>query len=108
MNYKIETTENFRKQAKKLIKKYKSLPKEIEKLGDELSETPTLGTHIGENIYKIRLAINSKGKGKRGGARIMTYVKIINKKVYLFSIYSKGKKDNITNKEIQQQIKYIK
>jgi mRNA-degrading endonuclease RelE of RelBE toxin-antitoxin system len=107
MSYSIELTDNFKKEAKKLQKKYPSLKSELEELGNTLAESPTTGTHLGNNVYKIRLAIKSKGKGKRGGARVMTQVKIVNEKVYLFSIYNKGEKDDISDQEIQELIKDI-
>ena len=71
MSYKIAAITTFRKEAKRLIKKYPSLQKEIAELGDQLSSNPTLGTPIGNGCYKIRLSIASKGKGKSGGARII-------------------------------------
>ena len=107
MNYKVETIQNFDKEAKRLSRKYKSLKSEIAKLISQLEKNPTTGTHLGNNVYKIRMAIASKGKGKRGGARVMSYVKVVNETVYLFSIYSKGEKDDISNEEIQKFIKGI-
>ncbi len=107
MSYSIETTENFKKEAKKLIKKYRSLRNEIEELGAILEENPTTGTDMGNNVYKIRLGVKSKGKGKRGGARVMTQVKILNQTVYMFSIYSKGEKDDISDDEIKNLINDI-
>ena len=101
MSYKIELTDNFKKEAKKLIKKYASLRTEIEELGKELAENPTTGTPLGNDVYKIRLAIVSKNKGKSGGARVISFVKIIDETVFLLSIYNKGEKDTITNKEIE-------
>ena len=88
MSYNIVLTENFKKTAKKLQKKYPSLKRELEELGKNLSENPYTGTNLGNNIYKIRLAIKSTGKGKRGGARVLSHVKIVNEMVYLFSIYN--------------------
>jgi hypothetical protein len=70
-----------------------------------LQENPTLGTSLGNDIYKIRIAISSKGKGKRGGARVMTFVKVSDTTVLVFSIYSKGTKDDISDKEIEEIIK---
>lgn len=101
MSYKIELTDNFKKEAKKLIKKYASLSTELAELGKELTENPTLGTPLGNDVYKIRLSIASKNKGKSGGARIISFVKIIDETVYLLSIYSKGERDNISDKEIE-------
>lgn len=105
MSYKIELTDNFKNEAKKLIKKYASLRTEIVELGKELAENPTSGTPLGNDVYKIRLAIASKNKGKSGGARIISFVKIIDETVYLLSIYNKGNKDSISDKEIEELIK---
>ncbi len=102
MNYKIQLTDNFKKEAKKLIKKYASLRIEIAELGKELSENPVLGTHLGNDVYKIRLAITSKNKGKSDGARVITYVKVTATTVFLLSIYNKGDKDTISDEEIEE------
>ncbi|MCF8309658.1 MAG: type II toxin-antitoxin system RelE/ParE family toxin [Bacteroidales bacterium] len=107
MNYRVDTTENFEREAKKLIKKYKSLKDEIDELIDSLQQKPFEGIHLGNNVYKIRLKVKSKGKGKRGGARVITKVKIVDEMVYLFSIYSKGEKDDISDSEIQDLLKDI-
>jgi len=107
MNYNILLTDNFKREAKKLIKKYASLSSELSNLFDELAVNPTLGTPLGNDIYKIRISIASKGKGKSGGARVLTYVKVSDESVLLFTIYSKGTKDTISDKEIQLLMKDI-
>jgi len=105
MNYSVELTQNFKKEAKRLSKKYPSLKSELEKLFAELGKNPTFGTPLGNNIYKIRLVIASKNKGKSGGARVLSFVKVTQTTVLLFSIYSKGEIDNLTDREIQKLIK---
>ena len=105
MSYKIEVTDNFKREAKKLIKKYASLREEIAALGKELAERPTLGIPLGNDVYKIRIAIASKNKGKSGGARVITFVKIINSTVFLLAIYTKGERDSISDKEIEELLK---
>ena len=107
MSYNIDTTPNFDKEAKRLVKKYRSLKEEIANLIEELERNPRKGTYLGNDIYKIRLAVKSKGKGKRGGTRVMTKVKIVKKTVYMFPIYSKGEKDDISDEEIKEMIKEI-
>ncbi|SHG56758.1 RelE toxin of RelE / RelB toxin-antitoxin system [Flavobacterium micromati] len=64
-----------------------------------------MGTDMGNNIYKIRLAIASKNKGKSGGARVMSFVKVTGTQVLLFSIYNKGDKDSISDNEIDDLLK---
>ena len=95
----------FKKEAKKLSKKYFSLKSELEKLFADLETYPTLGIPLGNNIYKIRLAIASKNKGKSGGARVLSLVKVIQTKVLLFSIYTKGETENLSDSQIQNLIK---
>ena len=111
MSVSIITTDNFRREAKKLIKKYRSLRDELQQLSEELEENPKLGTLITENVYKIRLAVKSKGKGKRGGLRIITYVDVEiqeidedNTIVYLLSIYDKSDYENISDKQLKSLI----
>lgn len=105
MIYKIELSENFKKEAKKLSKKYSSLKTDLANLFEELEKNPTIGVSLGNDIYKIRLAITSKNKGKSGGARIISFVKVTETTVLLFSIYNKGDKDSISDKEIEELIK---
>jgi len=105
MSYKIELSANFKKEAKKLTKKFPSLKQELTTLFTELETNPTMGTPLGNDIYKIRLAIASKNKGKSGGARVLSFVKITATTVLLFSIYNKGDIDNLSDKEIQNLIK---
>lgn len=105
MSFNIRLSENFKKEAKRLSKKYPSLKNEIDILGKELSLNPTIGIHLGNEVYKIRLSIKSKGRGKSGGARVITYVKTEIETVLLLSIYSKGEKDTITNAEIRDLLK---
>jgi len=72
----------------------------LAKVVDELVENPTLGTPIGKDCYKLRIAITSKGKGKSGGARMITYVRIVKKTVFLMDIYDKSEQANISDKEL--------
>lgn len=102
MSYKVVLSDNFKKEAKKLSKKYASLKTDLAKLFSLLAENPKMGTSVGNNVYKIRIAITSKNKGKSGGARVMSFVKVVDEEVLLFSIYNKGDKDSISQKEIDE------
>ena len=53
-----------------------------------------------DGFYKIRLAIRSKGVGKRGGARVITCVKVVAETVYLVSIYDKSEQTDLTDGEL--------
>lgn len=106
MSYNVAVTGNFKKEAKKLAKKYASLKGELAELIEKLEENPTLGTSLGNNVYKIRISIASKGKGKSGGARVISLVRIVQETVYLVSIYDKSEQESISSKDIAEILKY--
>ena len=114
MKYEIITTVNFEKEAKPVLKKYKSLKNELINLEKELLQNPKMGTPLGNETYKIRLAIESKGKWKSVGARIITRLEL-NLKIYeeatnifLVTIYDKSEIESLSKKEIDKIIKEIK
>jgi mRNA-degrading endonuclease RelE of RelBE toxin-antitoxin system len=74
MSYNIIPTQRFEKELKRLAKKFPSLKNEFAELITQISTNPQSGTFLGNNCYKIRLPIGSKGKGKSGGARVITYL----------------------------------
>lgn len=107
MKANVIVTPNFQREAKKLMKKYRSLKSELAELAEQLEENPKIGILIGEDTYKIRLAVKSKGKGKSGGMRVITYVEIEvieneeKTDVYLLSIYDKSNYENISDKVLE-------
>ena len=81
---------SFKRELKRIAKKHKQILKDISQLSDDLSNDPKIGTDLGHNVYKIRLSITGTSRGKSGGARVITYVKLINKTVILAEIYLKN------------------
>ena len=73
MNCKIVLTRGFYRDVKKLSKKYRSLKSDIAKVSSIIREDPYHGALIQPNTRKVRVAIASKGRGKSGGARLLTY-----------------------------------
>ena len=103
MNYETETTDDFDREAKRLLKKYRSFSADLKLFRKELLENPTMGDNLGNNVRKVRMAITSKGKGKSGGARVITcnvLVNFENAKIYLLAIYDKDKQQSISKQEI--------
>jgi mRNA-degrading endonuclease RelE of RelBE toxin-antitoxin system len=101
---KIIATPTFQKELKKLAKKYPSMKEDYRDLLNFLSENPTPKKYsIGTGLYKIRLKIGSLGKGKSGGARVITVVETEIRqdelKIYLARIYEKSEKEDLTPKE---------
>ena len=88
-------TNDFERAAKKLLKKYPSLKLEFQKLETDLLENPKIGTPVYEKtreVRKIKLSIDSKGKGKRSGARVITLLlntENNDQNVWLLFVYDK-------------------
>ncbi|MCB9426011.1 MAG: type II toxin-antitoxin system RelE/ParE family toxin [Flavobacteriales bacterium] len=101
MSYNIIAVPKFRKELKKLAKKYPSLKSDFAEFIESLEQNPEQGISLGQNCYKIRISITSKSKGKSGGARIITNIVISEEIVYLLSIYDKSEKDTLTDKELK-------
>ncbi|MEM8529133.1 MAG: hypothetical protein AAGG68_31165 [Bacteroidota bacterium] len=110
MNCNLILTDEFERRAKKLSKKYRSLKKDLAALFDALLQNPYQGDLIKTDVYKIRLAIKSKGKGKSGGARVITYLEtqLVQQEettdLYLITIYDKSNTENISDQYINQII----
>lgn len=108
MSYNVKAIPKFEKNLKKLAKKYASVKSEYAALVKSLKENPQQGTPIGHDCYKIRLSIASKGKGKSGGARVITHFYVSQDTVFLLSIYDKSEKENISEKQIKALLKLIR
>lgn len=65
-----------------------------------LQTMPVQGDALGRGCYKVRLAIASKGKGKSGGARVITYVKVVGETVYLLTVYDKSEREDLAPGEL--------
>ncbi len=104
MKIEIIPSPDFKNAYKRLKKRYRSLKSDLDILESELLQNPNIGDDLGKGIHKIRVAIKSKGKGKKGGARVISHntilARISKNRIILLTIYDKSEKDNITEKEI--------
>jgi len=105
MSFSIFPTRKFERELKRLTKKFPSLKSEYASLLDSLGANPKIGTSIGNNCYKIRLTIASKGKGKRGGGRVISYLYLQKEAIYLLTIYDKSEKTGISEGELVEMVK---
>ena len=111
MKVKIDFLPEFMRLAKPLWKKYASFEQDYMQLLEDLRSNPFMGTPLGEGVRKVRMTISSKGKGKSGGARILTYS--VNKesdediKLTLLSIYDKSKISNVSDEYISFLVKEL-
>lgn len=104
MNYNIRPSDTFLKEFKRLYKRYRSLKKDVDELVSTLHNFPTQGIDLGGGMRKVRMAITSKGKGKSGGARVITLTVLVtttDTDVWLLTIYDKSEKANITDAELR-------
>jgi mRNA-degrading endonuclease RelE of RelBE toxin-antitoxin system len=102
MAVEIVPSEKFKKSFKRLFKKYRSLTFDYEEFEKELRENPKTGDDLGGGYRKVRMAIESKNKGKSGGARIITYelcVKTIDDIIILVDIYDKSERETMPEGE---------
>lgn len=108
MNFEIEATENFRRSLKMLSKRHHSLRHVFEGFVKSLRENPFQGDELTPGIRKIRMAITSKGRGKSGGARVITYTVVTTEEdghIYLIDIYDKSDYSTVDVALIQKMIK---
>lgn len=73
MSYSFVVSSYFVREAKRLSKKYPSFKKDLAVFQDSLLANPLQGVELSPGIRKLRMAVKSKGKGKSGGVRIITY-----------------------------------
>ena len=100
----IELSDIFQKDFKKLARRYRSLSADMNNFIQSIRENPIQGVELGNNLRKVRMAITSKGKGKRGGARVITYtinVQEENIQITLLTIYDKSDRNTVSDKELQ-------
>lgn len=103
----FDYTPEFLKSAKVLSKRYRSFADDLKELCDEIIRNPNIGDDLGNGIRKLRMAIKSKGKGKSGGARVITLNVVISedleRKTFLY-VYDKSDMANVSNNKIRQII----
>ena len=101
----------FERRAKELAKKYRSFVSDYCIFLDELEKNPFSGESLGRHTYKNRMAIASKGKGKSGGARVITYN--VQEKtedevvITLLTIYDKNEISNISDAYLRSLVQQI-
>ena len=110
MNVTLHLHDEFKRQFRQLRKKYRSLTDDLEDFQKELIKNPFQGDDLGGGVRKIRMAISSKGKGKSGGARILTLNVLVSDDadVTLLTIYDKNEIDNVSDEYIRWLVSEVK
>lgn len=91
----VAETPTFAKQAEAL---FSEAEKQI--LIEQLASSPLAGDEIpgGGGVRKLRFAL--RGKGKRGGARVIYYWYSEDAPIYALAVYGKGEKLDLTPNEL--------
>ena len=110
MKVTISTINEFDRRVHQLLKKYKSLKDDLKALQQELIKNPFQGTDLGGGVRKVRMAIASKGKGKSGGARVLTLTVLVSDgtDVTLLTIYDKNEIDNVSDEYIRWLVSEVR
>ena len=111
MKVTFDYLEEFERGAKALRKKYPSFENDYDTFLDELEKNPFAGESLGQHTYKHRMAIASKGKGKSGGARVITYnVQQMGSEevlITLMTIYDKSDIENVSDAYLKSLVQQI-
>ena len=102
MNFKISASPTFDRELKRLSKKYPSIKSDLIDFSNSLRENPFQGDRLGRDCYKVRMKIASKGKGKSGGSRVITCVKVVNEQIRLLTIYDKSEQETVSDSLLTQ------
>ena len=107
MSYDIKTVPNYERRVRRLLKHYASLKSDLLDLMEQLSENPMMGVDLGNGFRKVRMKIRSKGKGKSGGARVITHTAnvIVSENsgvLYLVDIYDKSVQESVAISKIRK------
>src|SRR5688500_14854462 len=95
--YSFRETNWFTKQVSKLL-----TDEEYSKLQWRLIEFPDAGDVIkgSGGIRKIRQS--AKGRGTRGGARVIYYFAADNQEIFMLDIYAKNEKEDLSIEQIRE------
>lgn len=108
MNYKILVKPTFQRESKRLKKHYASFKADLLQLIKDLEANPLLGTDLGGGLRKIRMRIASKGKGKSGGARVITFTVVVaveEAEINLLYIYDKAERSTISKGDLEKLLR---
>ena len=111
MKVSFDYLDEFERGAKALRKIYPSFESDYDAFLNELEKNPYGGESLGHHTYKNRMAIASKGKGKSGGARVITYnLQQVNEEevlITLMSIYDKSDVENVSDAYLRSLVQQM-
>jgi mRNA-degrading endonuclease RelE of RelBE toxin-antitoxin system len=109
---RVEYSTEFKKNLKKLSKKYRKIKTDIDPLLEELQQRNLIPPGdriqgIPEYVYKVRLKNSDLNKGKSHGYRVI-YLMMEHNRIVLLTIYSKPDQPNIMAHQIAVLLKELR
>ena len=105
----VEYSEAFKRQLKRLSRRYRQIKNDIKPIVDALIDGETLGDQITGTtytLYKVRAKNSDSQRGKSGGYRVIYYLKTKTKCI-LVTLYSKSDQGDIVSKELKHLLSEI-
>lgn len=106
----VHLGDEFKRQFKRLAKKYHSLGEDFASFVSGLHNDPYQGTELFAGVRKVRMKIAAKGKGKSGGARVISFnveVSDFTINITLLTIYDKSEMQSISDSYIRLLLKQL-
>lgn len=98
--YTVQPIPIFEKLKNKLKKKYPRIEDDYKSLVEDLKQGVFQGDELqgfsAADVYKVRIASTDQKRGKRGGFRIIYYVVLEGRTVFLMAIYAKSHQENLS------------
>lgn len=107
--YQIKYTASFKRDLKKLSKKYPQIKKDLSSLLDQFEEGIFEGDELQDfpgTVYKVRVGSTDQRRGKLGGFRVIYLIVVNMETVHLMTIYAKARQADLTHRQ-KQELKEI-
>jgi len=106
MKVQVYYTPVFEKKFKRYKKKFQTIESDLLLFIENLPNIVAID--LGDGVYKYRISVKSKNKGKRGGFRIISFEILVTeqqKNIILLTIYDKSEQSSISKSEIASILK---
>lgn len=106
---RVDYTPYFTGRLKRLSKFYRDIRHDLDPLIRHLEAGETPGDQvpgIRYTVYKVRLSNSNAAKGKRGGYRVLYYVRTADR-IILLDMYAKTQQVDISAEEIRRLIEFL-
>lgn len=103
--FQVELTDLFKRDLKKLSKKYPQIKKDLSSLLDQLEQKIFEGDELQGfpgTVYKVRVGSTDQKKGKRGGFRVIYLIVTDAQTIHLMAIYAKARQTDLTQRQKQE------